>query len=110
MAKRDWLGNFEQLVLLALLRLGPTYGMKVRQEIEDRSKRTVSIGAAYATLERMVDAGYARSWRAEQADAASDRRARRFYEITAVGEEILRGSLRGLAAMDEDLGLLGAKA
>jgi len=54
MAKGDYLGEFEQIVLLALIRLRRNaYGMTVRREIEQRTGRKVSIGAVYATLERL---------------------------------------------------------
>lgn len=54
MSKGNHLGEFEHLVLLAVARLGEDgYGMSVRQEIEKRSGRDVSIGAVYATLDRL---------------------------------------------------------
>jgi PadR family transcriptional regulator, regulatory protein PadR len=50
MSKGEFLGDFEQLVMLALVRLREdAYGMRVRREIEDRAARDVSIGAVYAT-------------------------------------------------------------
>ena len=61
-AKGDFLGEFEQLVLLALLRLGDeAYGMTVRREIEERAARDVSIGAVYATLDRLEEKGLVKS-------------------------------------------------
>jgi hypothetical protein len=54
MSERDYLGEFEHIVVLALLRLaGQAYGVTVRQEIEVRIGREVSIGAIYATLARL---------------------------------------------------------
>ena len=54
MAFRDYLGEFEQIVLLAVARLGDEgYGMSIRREIEETAGRSVSIGAVYATLERL---------------------------------------------------------
>ena len=62
MAKGEFLGEFEQLVLIALLRLGDeAYGMAVRREIEARAGRDVSIGAVYATLDRLESKGLVRS-------------------------------------------------
>src|SRR5438309_9875913 len=59
MASRDYLGEFEHLVILALLRLGDrAYGVTVRQEIEARTGREVSIVAIYATLDRLESKGY----------------------------------------------------
>ena len=57
--RMTYLGEFEQVVLLAVVRLaGDAYGTNIRREIEARGGRTVSIGAAYATLDRLVDKGY----------------------------------------------------
>jgi hypothetical protein len=57
MAGRDYLGEFEHIVVLALLRLEErAYGVTVRQEIELRTRREVSIGAVYATLDRLTAA------------------------------------------------------
>ena len=54
MSKGRFLGEFEQVVLLAVQRLeGQGYGMSIRREIEKRTERGVSIGAIYATLERL---------------------------------------------------------
>ena len=61
MGRGDYLGEFEQVVLLAVARLGDeAYGMRIRAEIETRASRRASIGAVYATLERLVAKGYAR--------------------------------------------------
>ena len=54
MPKGDLLGAFEQHVLLALIRLGDNaYGMTIRRQIEEKTKRSVSLGAVYATLDRL---------------------------------------------------------
>ena len=64
MGKGEYLGEFEQLVMLALLRLGKVgYGMTVRRELEATSGRSVSIGAVYATLDRLEAKGYLSSCR-----------------------------------------------
>jgi len=53
------LGDFEQLVLLALVRLGPeAYGATIRREIEQRTGRRLSIGAVYVTLRRLEFKGF----------------------------------------------------
>ena len=60
---RDFLGEFEQIVLLALLRLGENaYGVPIRQEIEDRTGRPVSVGALYSTLDRLEGKGLVSSF------------------------------------------------
>ncbi|MEW6323612.1 MAG: helix-turn-helix transcriptional regulator [Acidobacteriota bacterium] len=103
MAKGDFLGEFEQLVLLALLRLGEdAYGMAVRREIADRAGRDVAIGAVYATLDRLEQKGLVRSWTA----AATDDRAgrpRRCFRITGEGGRALDRSQRALRQMLEGL-------
>ena len=58
MGKGDYLGEFEQLCLLAVLRLGTdAYGVSIFQEIERRTGREPNIGAIYATLDRMEEEG-----------------------------------------------------
>jgi DNA-binding PadR family transcriptional regulator len=89
MGRGDYLGEFEQVVLLAVARLADeAYGMRVRSEIEQRAGRRTSIGAVYATLERLVSKGYARE--TETAGGAErSGLARRFYEITPPGKAAL---------------------
>ncbi len=61
MGKGSFLGEFEQLVLLAVLRLGDeAYGLGVRREIRMRTGREVAIGAVYATLDRLEERGWLR--------------------------------------------------
>ncbi len=62
MTKGLYLGEFEQMVLLAVIRLdGNAYGVTIRDEIERRGQRDVIIGAVYAALDRLERKGYARS-------------------------------------------------
>jgi PadR family transcriptional regulator PadR len=59
MAKGDFLGEFEYIVMLSLLRLGDdAYGMTIRQDIEARTERSAAIGAVYAALDRLQEKGY----------------------------------------------------
>lgn len=80
-----YLGEFEQIVLLAVLRLAnEAYGATIRAEIEERSGRWVSIGAAYATLDRLVAKGYLRS--ADDTGTKARRgRPRRVFTLTPAG-------------------------
>lgn len=90
-------GSFEQLVLLAILRLGDqAYGMTVRREIEEQTDDSVSLGAVYATLERLEQKGYVSS---RAADGGPERggRARRFFTVGSSGLEALK---RALDAVD----------
>jgi DNA-binding PadR family transcriptional regulator len=80
-----YLGEFEQVMLLAIVRLGEeAYGARLRQEIEVRSGRWVSIGAAYATLDRLATKGYVR---AREVTGGAERagRARRVFGVTSSG-------------------------
>jgi DNA-binding PadR family transcriptional regulator len=88
----DYLGEFEQVVLLAVARLeDEAYGMRVRAEIEARADRPATIGAVYATLERLVSKGYARQ---TEMPGGAERSglARRFYEITPAGRLALENA------------------
>ena len=89
MEKRTHLGTFELSVLSALVRLGRNaYGVTIRQEIKERTERDVSIGAVYATLDRLEEKGFLTS---HLGDATPERggRAKRYFTITASGAEIL---------------------
>ena len=99
MAKGDFLGEFEQLVLLALIRLeDEAYGMAVRREIEDRADRDVSIGAVYATLDRLEEKGLVKS-RMGGPTVARGGRAKKCFTITAGGAKALERSQQALRQM-----------
>ena len=84
----SYLGEFEQVVLLAVARLkGDAHGMGLRAEIAERLGRASSIGAIYATLDRLVAKGYLR-----QRDDSSSGRARRFFTLTSDGVEALEAA------------------
>ena len=103
MPKGEFLGEFEQLVLLALVRLGDgAYGMAVRRELEARARRDVSIGAVYATLDRLEEKGLARSRLGEATDASGGR-ARRCFAITGAGGRALDRSQQAWRQMLEGL-------
>lgn len=99
----DLLGTFEQLVLLALLRLGEdAYGMTVRREIEEQAGRPTSLGAVYATLDRLEAKGYVSS---RTGDPTAERRgrAKRFFKVEPPGLLALRHTLRAIERMREGL-------
>jgi DNA-binding PadR family transcriptional regulator len=83
-------GEFEQLVLLALLRLGDdAYGASVRREIEDRAGRSISIGAVYTTLHRLEQKGMVRSRIGEPTPERGGRR-RRHFELRPLGARVVK--------------------
>ena len=99
MSKSKSLGEFEILVLAALVRLGTDgYGVAIRREIEERTKRNVSVGALYATLARLEEKGYVSS-RFGEATAERGGRAKRYYDLQAPGEKQLQKSIFELDAM-----------
>lgn len=105
MPKGDYLGEFEQIVLLALHRLGDdAYGMTVRRHIEERTGREVTIGAVYATLDRLERKGFVGT---TMADPTPERggRAKRFYRLEAAGVDALQRSRDLLDRMWEDVRL-----
>src|SRR5215208_8289910 len=103
------LGDFEQLVLLGVLRLdGGAYGAAIRQEIHLRSGRDVSINAVYTTLDRLESKGLLRSWVGEPTAQRGGRR-RKFYAVQPAGITALRQAYRAFTAMAAGLeGCLGA--
>ena len=105
MTGRDYLGEFEHIVILALLRLEDrAYGVTVRQEIERRTRREVSIGAVYATLERLEAKGYVKSHRSEPTPERGGR-SKRFFRVTGKGAAALGRTHRALRNMTEGLRL-----
>ena len=92
MGRGEYLGELEQVVMLAVARLeGGAYGMSVRREIEARAGRSVAIGAVYSTLERLEDKGYIQSVERD-GGTSTDGRARRFFELTASGVDALQAA------------------
>lgn len=92
------LGDFELLVLMAVLRLEEASGSAVRSEIETRTSRRVSRGAAYVTLDRLQEKGLLSS-RVVDAPAEAGGRPRRRYRVTTAGRRAAAQSLGDLARM-----------
>lgn len=104
MPKNDYLGAFEQIVLLALVRLrNNAYGVTIRREIAERAGRDVSIGAIYTTLERMERKGLVTSFRGEPTPERGGR-GKRYYAIAAPGVEALNRSRDVIDRMWDGLG------
>ena len=99
----DYLGSFEQVVLLAIVRLrDKAYGMTVRRELESRMGRSVSLGAVYATLDRLEEKGYVESHEGP-AGASRGGRAKRFFLVKPAGMAALHRSLDVIADMTKGL-------
>ena len=97
------LGDFEQLVLLGVLRLGEdAYGAAIRQEIHRRSRRDVSINAVYTTLDRLEGKGLLKSWEGTPTPQRGGRR-RKFYGLQPAGTAALRQAYEALRSMADGL-------
>ena len=99
MPKGQYLGEFELYVMSALALLGDeAYGVTIRREIEQRSGRSVAIGAVYATLARLADKGLV-SFRISQPLPVQGGRSRKHARLTPAGRRALTASTAMLASM-----------
>jgi PadR family transcriptional regulator PadR len=93
------LGEFEQLVLMAIVRLeADAYGATIRRDIESRTARRLSISGVYTTLERLEMKGLVRSWIGEPTAERGGRR-RKHFAIQAAGASALRSAYRDFTGM-----------
>ena len=93
------LGDFEQLVLLALVRLGPdAYGATIRREIEERASRELSISAVYTTLQRLEEKGLVRSRLGDPIPERGGRR-RKHVELLPAGARALKAAYAAFSGM-----------
>jgi PadR family transcriptional regulator PadR len=108
MPRGDFLGGFELLVLLALLRLGEeAYGVPIAEAIEESSGREVALGSVYVTLGRLEDKGLVTS-RIGEPTAVRGGRARTYFTITAAGLRAVRHAQRTLTTLWSGIPLKGA--
>ena len=103
MPRGDHLGELEQIVLLAILRLGDdAYGVPIGLEIEKRTGRSLTVGALYRTLDRLEDKGYVSSWFGDPTPERGGR-SKRYFKARPAAVRALRASRDALAAMWEGL-------
>jgi DNA-binding PadR family transcriptional regulator len=106
---RQNLGELEQVLLLALLRLdGHAYGAAIRAEILERTGRSITPGAIYPTLDRLEGRGLLRS-RVSGATAQRGGRARRYFKITAAGLREVKAAWRQTSTLAAGLEVLEDK-
>src|SRR5882762_11829683 len=90
--KKYYLGEFEEIVLLTIGILNKeAYGVSVKNEIEARLERDVSMGAMHTALLRLEDKGYIRSSNGEATEERAGR-PRKYFEITALGKKAITHS------------------
>ncbi len=95
------LGEFEQLVLLALARLGDdAYGVTIRQALRERAGRKASFGAVYSTLRRLEQKGLVRSAYGDP-EPVRGGRAKKYVALTVRGRAALRAAHTALIRMAE---------
>lgn len=99
MARSEFLGGFELLVLLALIRLGDeAYGVPISEAIEESSGRDVAIGSVYITLDRLERKGLVVS-RLGEATPERGGRAKTYFKPTAKGLREARQAQRILTTL-----------
>ena len=99
----DAIGEFEQLVLLAILQLGrDAHAAHVRERIERSAKRKVSRGALYATLDRLTAKDYV-AWEVEGTTSERGGIPRRRFKVTTSGLAALRRSRAAVRALSRGL-------
>jgi PadR family transcriptional regulator PadR len=101
--KLESLGEFETLVLMAVLRLDKdAYGMRIHQEIETRARRRCSYGALYTTLDRLEQKGYVSS-KVGEPTAERGGRAKKFFQVEGLGAATLKQNFRATLRMAEGI-------
>jgi DNA-binding PadR family transcriptional regulator len=108
MASSENLGEFEQMVLLAVLRLGgEAYGVSIRAEIAQRTERAVAPGALYTTLERLERKGFLKS---RVGDPTPERggRAKRYYTVSSTGLKAIARAERAFRRLLDGLEIPGS--
>jgi PadR family transcriptional regulator len=103
----NYIGEFEELVLLAILSQGDNaYGVTIRQALEEATARSISIGSLYTTLSRLEDKGLVESWVGEPT-AERGGRAKKHYKIKGSAQSLLR-EVQAARQRLKDLETIGA--
>jgi DNA-binding PadR family transcriptional regulator len=101
---QTYLGEFEALVLLTILRLADdAYGVTIRDELARETRREVTLGAVYKTLGRLDQKGYVATRLGEPTPERGGRR-KKLYRLTAQGGRALRQTLGDLRRLTRGLG------
>jgi PadR family transcriptional regulator PadR len=86
---KGYIGEFEELVLLTIASLGENaYGVAIKEDIEMRADRSISLGALHSTITRLEEKKFIRSWLGEPTQERGGRR-KRFFELTHQGKVAL---------------------
>lgn len=99
MSRRTYLGEFELMVILALIRLGDdAYGVPIGRGIEESSGREVALGSVYAALERLEKKGFVSSNVGESTPERGGR-AKRYFRVTNAGLRQVRKTRQTLLSL-----------
>ena len=99
-----YLGEFELLLLLAVLRLGDdAYGVTIRDELERETSRELTVGAIYKTLGRLQQKGYVCVRIGDPTPQRGGRR-KKFYRVEPLGSRALKQSVADLRRLTRGLG------
>src|SRR5438067_2321970 len=86
----NYIGEFEELVLLAILSQGDNaYGVTIREALEEATNRSIAIGSLYTTLSRLEEKGLVESWVGEPT-AERGGRAKRHYRVKGSAQSLLK--------------------
>lgn len=103
---KQFLGEFEEFVLLAIMRLGKgAYGVPIADAIEGATGKRVSTGALYTTLARLEEKGFISSYLGEKTEERGGR-AKKYFEVEVAGKNAVQSSARGRRKLTT--GLAGA--
>lgn len=99
----EYLGEFEHLVLLAIVRLGAdANGAAIRETLKERAGRDVSFGAIYSTIRRLEEKGLVSSVLGDPTPTRGGR-AKKELALTASGRTALRDTQRAIGRMAEGI-------
>ncbi len=104
MARTESCGQFEQLVLTAVLTLEENaYGVTIHKKVEElSSSKSVTLGAVYVTLDRLEDKGFLSSWLTDPTPERGGR-AKRCYKVEPAGQQALKDSMQTARRMLNEL-------
>jgi DNA-binding PadR family transcriptional regulator len=87
---KGYIGEFEELVLLTIAALDEdAYGVGIKEDIEKRTDRSISIGALHSTITRLEEKGLIKSWLGDPTQERGGRR-KRYFQLTNLGKSSLR--------------------
>lgn len=90
--KKQFLGEFEEFVLLAILKIGnDAYGVPIAEAIEEATGKRVSTGALYTTLSRLEEKDFISSRMGEKTEERGGR-AKKYFQLEIAGKQALQNS------------------